>query len=124
MDTAEPTGDPTPVAPPTAPATPAGPSGRPTRTGTVMSHYVTLLIGFLAVLVVLRAAATILSANPDQQIIAVLYRFTDPFVRPFDGIFPSGDLAIDWAALVSAGALLLVGALIRAAGRRAAELSA
>ena len=84
----------------------------------------TLLIGFLAVMVLIRATATLLSANPDQQIVAVLYRFTDPFVAPFEGIFAAKGLAIDWAALITAGALLLVGALIRAAGRRAAELPA
>ncbi len=124
METEQPAGDLIPAAPATEPVTPARPAGRSTRTGTAMSHYVTLVIRFLAVMVVLRAAATLLSANPDQQIIAVLYRFTDPFVAPFDGIFPSSELAIDWAALVTAGALLLVGAFIGAAGRRAAELQA
>lgn len=60
--------------------------------------------GLIAIMLGLRVAFKLLEANPESGFVDFVYGFTNPFVRPFEGIFatPSSDGSVlDSAALLA-----------------------
>ena len=91
----------------------------------VVTRVVALVLTVLEALLLFRFVFKLAGANQGQPLIAWLYAFTEPLVRPFQGIFPeprTPGVVIDVAALLAIVFLFLVGwlvvALVRAiAGR-------
>ena len=48
-----------------------------------------LLLGFLEALIALRIGLKLIGANPDSQIVAMIYGFTNLFLFPFTGLIGS-----------------------------------
>ena len=91
------------------------------------TRVVFLVFTVLEVLLLFRFAFKISGANAAQPLVAWLYAFTAPFVRPFQGIFPEprAVVIVDVPALLAILFLFLVSwlivALVRAiAGRSVA----
>ena len=84
-----------------------------------VTRIVTLLFTVLEVLLLLRFILKLFGANAQQPLVSGLYRFTEPLVRPFQGIFPepSGPPALDLAALLAVAFFFLIAALIVAVVR-------
>lgn len=60
--------------------------------------------GLIAIMLGLRVAFRLLEANPESGFVDFVYGFTNPFVRPFEGIFatPSSDGSVlDSSALLA-----------------------
>ena len=95
---------------------------------TIVTRVVMLVITVLEALLLFRSIFKLTGANASQPLISWLYAFTEPLVRPFQGIFPeprAPAVVIDVAALLAIVFLFLVGwlivALVRAiAGRTVA----
>jgi uncharacterized protein YggT (Ycf19 family) len=112
---------------PTAPATNVNvaPSTATTDAVAIVTRVVMLVITVFEALLLFRFVFKLAGANASQPLIAALYGFTEPLVRPFQGIFPeprTPAVVIDVAALLAIVFLFLVGwlivALVRAiAGR-------
>lgn len=91
----------------------------------IVTRVVMLFITVLELLLLFRFVFKLAGANASQPLIAALYGFTEPLVRPFQGIFPeprTPAVVIDVPALLAIVFLFLVGwlivALVRAiAGR-------
>lgn len=87
---------------------------------TVISRLVVFLFGVLQVALILRVVLLVLVANPDNQVVDLILRITDPFVEPFRGMFAldrvGGDQGsvLDVAAIVALIGWTLVEALILA----------
>jgi uncharacterized protein YggT (Ycf19 family) len=116
-----------------APATPStnvsvGASAAPNDAVVVVTRVVILVFSVLEVLLLFRFIFKIAGANAAQPLVAWLYAFTEPLVRPFQGIFPeprTPAIVIDVTALLAIMFLFLVSwlivALVRAiAGRSVA----
>ena len=76
-----------------------------------ISRIIWTLFGILAFFLVLRIAFLLLSANPNAGFTQFIYDMTQPFVTPFEGIFPAPSAAgsyFDTAAIVA----LIVWALV------------
>ncbi len=91
---------------------------------TAVTRVVMLIFTVLEVLLLFRFTFKLTGANAAQPLVAWLYAFTDPLVRPFQGIFPEPrtGVVVDIAALLAILFLFLIGwlivALVRAiAGR-------
>lgn len=101
---------------PTAPATNVNVDGRAATNDAVVAvtRVVTLIFTVLEVLLLFRFALKLAGANAGQPLVNALYGFTEPLVRPFQGIFPEpqGPIVIDIAALLAILFLFLVAALI------------
>lgn len=112
---------------PVAPATNVnvGPTAANADAVTIVTRVVMLVITVFEALLLFRFVFKLAGANASQPLIAALYGFTEPLVRPFQGIFPeprTPAVVIDVAALLAIVFLFLVGwlivALVRAiAGR-------
>lgn len=48
-----------------------------------------LILGILETLLVIRFVLKLLAANPEAAFTSFIYALTDPFVTPFDGVFPT-----------------------------------
>lgn len=101
-----------------------GPSAAANDAVTAVTRVVMLVFTVLEVLLLFRFTFKLTGANAAQPLIAWLYAFTDPLVRPFQGIFPEprAGIVVDIAALLAILFLFLIGwlivALVRAiAGR-------
>jgi len=79
-----------------------------------VTRVVVLLFTVLEVILLLRFILKLAGANANQPLVAVLYRVTEPLVRPFQGIFPapSEPPVVDVAALLAVVFLFLIAALI------------
>lgn len=105
-----------------------GPAAAASDAVTIVTRVVMLVITVLEALLLFRFVFKLTGANASQPLISWLYAFTEPLVRPFQGIFPeprAPAVVIDVAALLAIVFLLLVGwlivALVRAiAGRTVA----
>ncbi len=91
---------------------------------TAVTRVVMIVFTVLEVLLLFRFTFKLTGANAAQPLVAWLYAFTDPLVRPFQGIFPEPHtgVVVDIAALLAILFLFLIGwlvvALVRAiAGR-------
>lgn len=72
-----------------------------------------LIFTVLEVMLLFRFLLKLFGANQSQPLVAGLYGFTNPLVRPFEGIFSiPADAAFDVAALLAIVFLFLVAALI------------
>jgi uncharacterized protein YggT (Ycf19 family) len=114
-------------------ATPAGPrtnvnvgaSAVASDAVAIVTRVVMLVMTVLEALLLFRFVFKLTGANASQPLVAWLYAFTEPLVRPFQGIFPeprAPAVVIDVPALLAILFLFLVGwlivALVRAiAGR-------
>lgn len=93
---------------------------------TVVTRVVLLVFTILEVLLLFRFAFKLAGANSSQPLVAALYDFTEPLVRPFQGIFPEPPtgVVVDIAALLAILFLFLIGwlivALVRAVAGRTA----
>lgn len=102
-----------------------GTAAAPSDAVTIVTRVVMLVITVLEALLLFRFVFKLLGANASQPMISWLYAFTEPLVRPFQGIFPeprTPAIVIDVPALLAIVFMLLVGwlivALVRAiAGR-------
>ena len=87
----------------------------------VVTRVVRLLITVLELLLLFRFFFKFAGANAIQPLIAALYGFTEPLVRPFQGIFPeprTPAVVIDVPALLAIVFLFLVaGSSSRSSGR-------
>lgn len=92
---------------------------------TIVTRVVTLVISVLETLLLFRFVFKLAGANAGQPLIAWLYGFTEPLVRPFQGIFPEprGFAVVDIAALLAILFLFLIGLLIVAIVRAIAGRS-
>jgi uncharacterized protein YggT (Ycf19 family) len=92
---------------------------------TAFTRVVMLVFTVLEVLLLARFAFKLMGANASQPLVAGLYAFTEPLVRPFQGIFPEPTVGtvVDIAALMAILFLLLIGALIVALVRAIAGRS-
>lgn len=113
---------------PAAPATNVnvGPSTAATDAVAIVTRVVTLVITVLEALLLFRFVFKLAGANAGQPLVNALYGFTEPLVRPFQGIFPeprTPAVVIDVPALLAIVFLFLVGwlivALVRAIAGRA-----
>lgn len=89
-----------------------------------VTRVVMLLFTVLEVLLLFRFIFKIGGANAGQPLVASLYAFTEPLVRPFQGIFPEPRgvaVIVDVAALLSILFLFLISALIVALVRAIAD---
>ena len=91
---------------------------------TVVTRVVMLVFAVLEVLLLFRFAFKLSGANAAHPLVAWMYAFTQPLVRPFQGIFPEPRtvVVVDIAALLAILFLFLISwlivALVRAiAGR-------
>lgn len=90
-----------------------------------VTRVVMLAFTVLEFLLLFRFVFKISGANAGQPLVAWLYAFTQPLVRPFQGIFPEPRtvVVVDVAALLAILFLFLVGglvvALVRAIAGRA-----
>lgn len=102
-----------------------GPSTATNEAVVAVTRVVTLIFTVLEVLLLFRFTLKLAGANAGQPLVAALYRFTEPLVRPFQGIFPEpqGPIVIDIAALLAILFLFLVAALIVAIVRAIAGRS-
>lgn len=101
-----------------------GPSAAINDAAIVFTRVVLLVFTVLEGVLLFRFAFKLAGANAAQPLVAWLYAFTEPLVRPFQGIFPEprAGLVIDIPALLASLFLFFVGwivvALVRAiAGR-------
>jgi uncharacterized protein YggT (Ycf19 family) len=98
-----------------APAGPDGPS--------VAARVVTFAFGILQALLILRIVLLLLVANPGNDIVALVFGITQPFVEPFAGMFSLDRVkadqgsVLDIAAIVALIGWTLIEALILAALR-------
>jgi YggT family protein len=108
------------------PATPSpstnvnvGPAAVASDVVTAVTRVVMVIFTALEVLLLLRFTLKLSGANAGQPLVAWLYAFTEPLVRPFQGIFPEprAGTVIDLAALLAILFLLLVSWLIVALAR-------
>ena len=114
------------AAPTAAPATNVnvGPAATPNDVVTAFTRVVIVLFSVLEVMLLFRFMFKVSGANANQPLVAWLYAFTDPLVRPFQGIFPEPQVGtvVDIAAVLAVLFLLLIGslivALVRAIGGR------
>lgn len=102
---------------PVAPATNVnvGPATTTTDAVTIVTRVVMLVITVFEALLLFRFIFKLAGANASQPLIAALYGFTEPLVRPFQGIFPepkTAGVVVDVAALLAIVFLFLVGWLI------------
>lgn len=81
---------------------------------TVVTRVVMLVFTVLEVLLLFRFTFKLTGANAAQPLVAWLYAFTDPLVRPFQGIFPEPrtGVVVDIPALLAILFLFLIGGLI------------
>jgi len=78
-----------------------------------LTRVLMLIFTVLEVLLLFRFLLKLFGANQSQPLVAGLYGFTNPLVRPFEGIFAiPADSAFDVAALLAIVFLFLVAALI------------
>jgi uncharacterized protein YggT (Ycf19 family) len=92
-----------------------GPTSAANDSVTIVTRVVLLVFSVLEVMLLLRFIGKISGANAAQPLVAWLYAFTDPLVRPFQGIFPEPQgvgTVVDIAAILSILFLLLIGALV------------
>ncbi len=101
-----------------------GPTAAVNDVVTAVTRVVMIVFTVLEVLLLFRFTFKLAGANAAQPLVAWLYAFTDPLVRPFQGIFPEprAGVVIDIASLLSILFLFLISwlivALVRAiAGR-------
>ncbi|MDE3112137.1 MAG: YggT family protein [Chloroflexota bacterium] len=89
---------------------------------TAVTRVVMIVFTALEVLLLLRFTFKLTGANAAQPLVAWLYAFTDPLVRPFQGIFPEPrtGVVIDIASLLAILFLFLIGWLIVALVRAVA----
>lgn len=76
-----------------------------------------LLLGILEALIALRVGLKLIGANPDSQIVAMIYGFTALFLFPFTGLIGSptaGSMVLELSSLFA----MLIYALIGWAGER------
>ena len=87
-----------------------------------VTRVVTLIFTVFEVLLLTRFVLKLLAANPDQPLVAGIYAFTEPLVRPFQGIWPQPNpgVVVDLPALLSIVFLFLIAALIVALVRAVA----
>lgn len=86
---------------------------------TTVTRVVMVIFTALEVLLLLRFTLKLGGANAGQPLVAGLYAFTEPLVRPFQGIFPEPrtGTVVDVASLLAIVFLLLVSWLIVALTR-------
>jgi len=48
-----------------------------------------LILGILETFLILRFALELLAANPEASFTSFIYALTEPFVAPFEGVFPT-----------------------------------
>lgn len=98
--------------------TAAGPDGP-----SVAARVVTFAFGILQALLILRIILLLLVANPGNDIVALVFGITQPFVEPFAGMFSLDRVkadqgsVLDIAAIVALVGWTLIEALILAALR-------
>lgn len=102
-----------------------GPTAAVNDAVTAVTRVVMLIFTVLEVLLLFRFTFKLAGANAAQPLIAWLYSFTDPLVRPFQGIFPEprAGVVVDIAALLAILFLFLIGWLIVALVRAVAGRS-
>ncbi len=71
-----------------------------------LSSGIWFVVGLLEVAIGLRIAFKLLEANESSGFVTFIYGFTEPFVRPFQGIFD--DPAADGAVLDSAAVMAMI----------------
>jgi YggT family protein len=70
------------------------------------------LVHLLETLFALRFFLKLFSANPEQRFVRIVYRITEPFVKPFQEIFEyyaPGGYVIEWATLIAAVVYIVIG---------------
>jgi uncharacterized protein YggT (Ycf19 family) len=70
------------------------------RTGQIIY----LILGILETFLVIRFVLKLLAANPDAAFTSFIYALTEPFVIPFEGVFPTPQTqgaALDLAAVLA-----------------------
>ena len=98
--------------------TAAGPDGP-----SVAARVVTFAFGILQALLILRIVLLLLVANPGNDVVALIFGITQPFVEPFAGMFSLDRVkadqgsVLDIAAIVALVGWTLIEALILAALR-------
>ena len=93
---------------------------------TIVTRVVLLVFTVLEVLLLFRFAFKLGGANSSQPLVAALYAFTEPLVRPFQGIFPepTTGVVVDIAALLAILFMFLIGGLVVALVRAVAGRTA
>jgi uncharacterized protein YggT (Ycf19 family) len=68
-------------------------------------QFIYLALGILEILLIIRFMLKLLAANPYASFTSFMYAITEPFVAPFEGVFPSpqtnGGLVLDVAAVLA-----------------------
>jgi hypothetical protein len=66
------------------------------------TQLVWLLLGILEALILLRIGLKVIGANPDSQIVLMIYGFTDLFLLPFNGVIGSpsaGNMVLELSSM-------------------------
>ena len=101
-----------PAAPPPAPASPATPSIW-TSIRLIQLDY--LVFGVIEALIVIRLILKLLAANPDAAFTSFMYQLSEPFVAPFQGVFPtpaSNGSVFEFSSLLAIIVYILLASLI------------
>ena len=102
------------------------PRARPLRELSRNAWIAVVALRVLVVLLLVRVVLIVSGANAEQPLVAALVTFTQPFVTPFENIYPypedeSGVLPVDVAALLAMATVTLAGALVGRVARALAE---
>jgi uncharacterized protein YggT (Ycf19 family) len=81
----DPAGYPQPAPRPQTAPPPRGPSWLALHAAQIVA----LFFGVLEVLIAIRVVLKLLAANPVAEFSSFVYTFTEPFVAPFQGVFPT-----------------------------------
>jgi uncharacterized protein YggT (Ycf19 family) len=99
--------------------------------GEVIRRFVMLLFGVLQALLILRIILLLLVANPGNDIVALVFNVTQPFVEPFLNMFALNRVTADQGSVLDVAAIvaligwtlveMLILAAIRIFSRRPAD---
>ena len=117
---------PLPMPPQSPPRAPRRSAFHAERIAQALIQLISLAIGILESLLLVRIVLLLLAANPDAGFSRFVYGVTARFVAPFQGVFPNpfslGGMTLDEAAILAMIVYALVARLLKMAVRVSAHL--